>query len=104
MAEPRKPLIEKDQTQVRVMLLPDGRIATEAGGEAIADGATWERLGRVWDSGTEMAFVRAEIGGVSWASFVNRALLERRDATPIVTLRRQGASTPAPVSGWILFC
>ena len=98
MAEPRKPLIEKDQTQVRVMLLPDGRIATEAGGEAIADGATWERLGRVW------GVVGAVFGGVGGGSLVNGAVLSQRDATPIVTLRRQGASTPAPVSGWILFC
>jgi hypothetical protein len=97
-------MVEQEQTQIRVMLLPDGRVAAEGSTQAIAEGATWERLGCVWDNGTEMAFVRAEISGVSWAAFVNQAALDERAEIPIVTLRRQGASTPAQVSGWILFC
>jgi hypothetical protein len=56
----------EDLTQIRVLLLADGRVETPEG--SVLPGAgegTWEVLGRVQRSGEAMAFVRAEMAGVT---------------------------------------
>jgi hypothetical protein len=91
-------------TQIRVLLLADGRVVTPEGSFVPGAGeGTWEVLGQVRRGGEAMAFVRAEMAGVTWAALVENPALEAGDRRPIVTLVRQSEPHP-PLSGWIRFC
>jgi hypothetical protein len=93
-----------DLTQIRVLLLADGRVVPPEGSFVPGAGeGTWEVLGQVRRGGEAMAFVRAEMAGVTWAALVESPELEAGDRSPIVTLRRQSEPHP-PLSGWIRFC
>ena len=93
-----------DLMQIRVLLLADGRVATPEGNllPGVGEG-TWEVLGQIRRGSEAMAFVRAEMAGVTWAALVESPELEAGDGRPIVTLRRQSEPHP-PLSGWIRFC
>jgi hypothetical protein len=90
---------------VRVRLLPDGRIALPGAGKtgAAKDGR-WHILGSVRQDGRRMAFVRAEIGGESWAALIELERLRSDAANPLVRLKRQSSSGSQPLTGWLLFC
>ena len=90
--------------QIRVVLLADGRVMMPEGGFVPGAGeGTWEVLGRVRRGSEAMAFVRAEMAGVTWTALVESPALEAGDRRPIVTLTRQSEPHP-PLSGWIRFC
>jgi hypothetical protein len=93
-----------DPPQIRVLLLSDGRVVMPEGRVVPeANEATWEILGRVRSDGEPMAFVRADVAGVTWAGLVQSPSLEVDDARPVVTLTRQSEPHP-PLSGWARFC
>ena len=94
-----------DRSRLRVVLLPDGRVdvfATRAARMTLD--ATWEILGSVQQGGHQMAFVRAEIAGESWACLIRSEWLDARCASPLITLARQSTRRHEPLSGWSLFC
>jgi hypothetical protein len=93
-----------DPPRIRVLLLADGRVMMPEGDVAPgASEATWEVLGRIRHDGEPMAFVRAEMAGVTWAALVRSPGLEAVDGRPVVTLTRQSEPHP-PLSGWTRFC
>lgn len=94
-----------DHSHLRVRLLADGRISIPVRGTAPAlPEATWEMLGTIQQGGHRMGFVRAEIGGVSWVTWVRSDWLGQHDREPLVTLERQTIESQSPLAGWILFC
>jgi hypothetical protein len=94
-----------DHSHLRVRLLADGRIGlpVRGGADALPE-ATWEMLGTVQQGGHRMGFVRAEISGASWVTWVRSDRLDQRDREPLVTLERQTIESSSPLAGWILFC
>ncbi|HEX2282224.1 MAG TPA: hypothetical protein VHG52_10750 [Thermomicrobiales bacterium] len=93
-----------DPSQIRVLLLSEGRVVLPEGGTVPgAHEATWEILGRVRRDGESMAFVRAEMAGETWTALVRSPGLEAVDGSPVVTLTRQSEPHP-PLSGWARFC
>ena len=93
-----------DQIQLRVVLLPDGRLAMpETSADPLLGEGRWETLGGVRHDGERMTFVRAELANVSWAALVRSDQLEPETGGALVTLRRQSHPHP-PLSGWSRFC
>ena len=90
--------------RIRVLLLADGHVRVPEGEllPGVAE-ATWEVLGQIRHDGEPMAFVRAEMAGVTWAALVPSPGIETDNRRPVVTLTRQSEPHP-PLSGWALFC
>jgi len=93
-----------DTLRILVLLLADGRVMMPEGDFLPGAGeATWEVLGRVRRGGEAMAFVRAEMAGVTWTALVESPALEADGGEMVVTLARQSEPHP-PLSGWARFC
>jgi hypothetical protein len=90
--------------RIRVLLLADGHVRVPEGEllPGVAE-ATWEVLGQIRLDGEPMAFVRADMAGVTWTALVRSPGLETDNGSPVVTLTRQSEPHP-PLSGWALFC
>jgi hypothetical protein len=88
--------------RLRVLLQPGGQhIVAETAGDPAA---CWQVVGSTRQDGMPMSFVRAEIGGATWAATIPTAWLRRPGQGTMVTLIRQSPVEPPPLLGWEQFC